>query len=155
MRKIITGLAALAVLGAGLAAATPAEAGPLVTYQIQNATAGGCLKDEGLGAAYLVATCATASNFTRIDGHNEGGVGYYEYKDGSGNCVTADDTNQYFKAGTCAGANTQLLVDPDPLMYSYYDWLFLTLLVMTKLNIGYYIAGNTNTSQGPDSWQLS
>lgn len=109
-------LVALAVPAAASAAPTPLTG----TYKWENTTSLGCIKDEGLGATYVVTgNCSIASNFTRPTSVVYGDVRYYEYEDGSGYCLTV--SAMAVKAGDCAGAATQLFADPAPSSDSLYD----------------------------------
>lgn len=131
-RKILAVLAAAPLVLLGVPAAQ-ASITPDTTVQIKNA-GGGCLKNEGLGFPYAVASCSISSNFTRVDGHNFGGHEYYEYIDGNNECVTASSNSvgPSFNAGRCIGANTQLLEDPFPEMTDWFDQNGGPNLYMTK-----------------------
>src|ERR1700733_1870691 len=111
-RYVLAVIASAGMATACIIAAPVAHASLSPTYHIMNVN-GGCLKDPDpvdSGLPYEVANCAVSSNFTRSDGHNEGGVEFYEYTDGSGLAVTA--AGDYFVNGQPVGANTQLLDDP-------------------------------------------
>lgn len=111
---------ALAALGAAALIAAPAAAvaaprtvAPAVTYKWQNTTSLGCVKDEGVGQVFeVVANCSIASNFTRLYGQDVDGIGFYVYKDGSGNCIKL--VSGFYLAEACANNGAEHLSDPDP-----------------------------------------
>jgi hypothetical protein len=127
------------------------------TYHIQNTSAGGCLKDNGTGYAYLVYTCSVSSNFTEAAEITEGGDQYYLLEDGAG---TSDVCMQEYAheiiAATCnAGIAAQLWsVDGFPALYNWYDVSQDSGDIGRKSSDSPFIAEMLNPG-GADLWELT